>query len=72
MLIVWLDLPYARQHLPALAALMLSGHVRTGDTIDLPMPHPEAWTQTVAYVYTGAGEPTEAMKQNILHFGGRV
>lgn len=66
------DLPYARYYLPALAALMLSGHVRTGDTIDLPMPHPEAWTQTVAYVYTGSGEATEAMKQNILHLGGRV
>lgn len=50
---------------------MLSGHVRTGDIIDLPMPHPEAWTQTVAYVYTGSGELTEAMKQNILHLGGR-
>lgn len=67
-----IHLPYARYYLPALAALMLSGHVRTGDTIDLPMPHPEAWTQTVAYVYTGSGEATEAMKQNILHLGGRV
>ncbi|ROV93418.1 hypothetical protein VMCG_08410 [Cytospora schulzeri] len=67
-----IHLPYARYYLPALAALMLSGHVRTGDTIDLPMPHPEAWTQTVAYVYTGNGEPTEAMRQNILHLGGRA
>lgn len=51
---------------------MLSGHVKTGDTIDLPMPHPEAWTQTVAYSYTGRGELTEAIKQNILHLGGTV
>lgn len=51
---------------------MLSGHVKTGDTIDLPMPHPEAWAQTVSYSYTGKGELTEAMKQNILHLGGTV
>lgn len=69
---VGLDLPYAQTYLPALAVLMLSGHVRTGDTIDLPMPHPEAWTPTVAYAYTGRGELTEAMKQNILHLGGTV
>ncbi|KUI58688.1 hypothetical protein VP1G_05955 [Cytospora mali] len=67
-----IHLPYARYYLPALAALMLSGHVRTGDTIDLPMPRPEAWTQTVAYVYTGSGELTEAMRQNILNLGGRA
>lgn len=66
------DLTYARYYLPALAALMLSRHVRTGDTIDLPLPHPEAWIQTVAYVYTGNGDLTEAVKQNILYLGGRV
>lgn len=69
---IGLDLPYARTFLPALALLMFSGHVKTGDTIDLPMPHPEAWTQTVAYLYTGRGELTQAMKQNILHLGGTV
>lgn len=51
---------------------MLSGHVKSGDTIALPMPHPEAWTQTVAYTYTGKGELTDAIKQNILHLGGSV
>lgn len=51
---------------------MLSGHVKTGDMIVLPMPHPEAWTQTVAYTYTGKGELTHAIKQNILHLGGSV
>lgn len=59
-------------YLPVLAALMLSGHLRMGDSIDLPMPHPEAWCRTVAYVYTGEGELTEAMKQNILHLGGKA
>ncbi len=66
------DLDYARLYLPVLAALMLSGHVRGGDTIDLPLPHPEAWPQTVAYVYTGHGDVTKAVKLNILHLGGRV
>lgn len=67
-----LDLAYARSYLPALAALMLSGHIKTGDAIDLPMPHPEAWPQTLAYVYTGSVELSEAVRQNILHLGGRV
>lgn len=66
------DLQYARVHVPVLAALMLSGHVREGDIIDLPIPHPEAWPQTVAYFYTGLGELTEAIKQNILYLAGKV
>lgn len=51
---------------------MLSGHVKTGDSIDLPMPHPEAWPQTLAYVYMGNGELTEAVRQNVKYLGGRV
>lgn len=51
---------------------MLSGHIKTGDSIDLPMPYPEAWGQTLAYVYTGEAEMTEAIKLNILHLGGRI
>ncbi|KAF3764569.1 hypothetical protein M406DRAFT_322647 [Cryphonectria parasitica EP155] len=58
--------------MPALAALMLSGHVKTGDSIDLPMPHPEVWPQTLAYVYTGSGELSKAVEQNVLHLGGRL
>lgn len=50
---------------------MYSGHVRTGDSIDLPMPHPEAWSQTLAYVYTGSGELTEAVRRNVVHLGGK-
>lgn len=59
-------------HLPILAALMMSGHIDKGDIIDLPLPRPEAWVQTVAYVYTGQGEVTEAIKQNIRHLAGSV
>jgi hypothetical protein len=53
-----------------LAALMLSGHVKQGDLIDLPLPHPEAWPQTVAYVYTGQCDLTAAIRENINYLGG--
>lgn len=66
------DITYARINLPVLAALMVSGHIRKGDIVDLPMPHPEVWPQTVAHVYTGQVELTEAIKENILYLGGRV
>ena len=66
------DFIYVRAYLPVLAALLLSGHVHKGDIIDIPLPHPEAWTQTVAYVYTGQGNLNPAMKQNILQLGGKV
>lgn len=51
---------------------MLSGHIRNGDFIDLPLPSPEAWVDTIAYVYTGQGEITPAMKENISFLAGRV
>ncbi|KAL2757083.1 hypothetical protein ACRALDRAFT_2026998 [Sodiomyces alcalophilus JCM 7366] len=67
-----IHLEYARVHLPVLAALIVSGHIREGDVIDLPLPHPEAWSQTVAYVYTGQGEYTDAIKENILYLAGKA
>ncbi|KAK0657712.1 hypothetical protein B0T16DRAFT_67459 [Cercophora newfieldiana] len=64
---------YACAYLPVLAALIYSGHVKDPrDIIDLPMPHPQVWKRTVAYVYTGQGELTDAIKQNILYLGGKV
>jgi hypothetical protein len=66
------DLRYARAFFPALAALLYSGYIKARDIIDLPLPHPEAWVQTVAYVYTGQGELTEAIEENILYLGGKV
>jgi hypothetical protein len=65
------DIEYALHYLPALAALMLSGHVRKGDAIDLPMPHPEAWKETVTYIYTGLNPPTAAARENISYLAGR-
>jgi hypothetical protein len=59
-------------YLPVLAALMLSGHVRKGDSIDLPMPFPDAWGEVVTYIYTGRGEVTSGVKENILFLAGNV
>ncbi|KAF7888052.1 uncharacterized protein EAF02_002593 [Botrytis sinoallii] len=67
-----IHIEYALHYLPVLAALMLSGHIRKGDSIDLPLPSPEAWVDTIAYVYTAQGEITLAMKENILFLAGRV
>ncbi|KAF7557206.1 hypothetical protein G7046_g6087 [Stylonectria norvegica] len=67
-----IHLEYARAYLPVLAAIILSEIVRPGDTIELPLPHPRAWQDTVAYVYTGRVEVTELIRQNILYLGGKV
>ncbi|KAK4170108.1 hypothetical protein QBC43DRAFT_485 [Cladorrhinum sp. PSN259] len=64
--------PYACAFFPVLAALLYSKHIQPRDIIDLPLPHPEVWGQTVAHVYTGQGELTEAIRQNILYLGGKV
>jgi hypothetical protein len=63
---------YALKYLPILGAIMLSGYIRRGDTIDMPLPHPEAWSDTVAYVYTGAGAVSDAIKANVAHLAGTV
>ncbi|KAI0457417.1 hypothetical protein F5B21DRAFT_93963 [Xylaria acuta] len=63
---------YVTSALPALATLLTSGHIRSGDIVYLPVPHAESWSQTVRYVYTGEGELTVAMRENILYLGGRV
>ncbi|KAK0734810.1 hypothetical protein B0T26DRAFT_82054 [Lasiosphaeria miniovina] len=67
-----IHLRYARAYFPVLAALIYSGHIQARDIIDLPLPHPEAWTQTAAHVYTGQGELTDAVRQNIEYLGGKV
>lgn len=57
--------------MPVLAALLMSGHVREGDRLDVPMPRPEAWLATACYLYTARGELTIAMKENIIHLAGK-
>ncbi|KAI1454850.1 hypothetical protein F4805DRAFT_438160 [Annulohypoxylon moriforme] len=67
-----IHLKYVRVYLPVVAALLVSGHVHEGDVVYLPMPHAESWPQTAQYVYTGQGELTEAIKENILYLAGKV
>ncbi|KAI2640971.1 hypothetical protein GGS21DRAFT_351613 [Xylaria nigripes] len=67
-----IHLQHAVSSLPALAALLTSGHVRSGDIIYLPVPHAESWPQTVRYVYGGQGELTDAVRENITYLGGNV
>ncbi|KAL7926886.1 hypothetical protein ACQKWADRAFT_92216 [Trichoderma austrokoningii] len=67
-----MSLQYARLQLPGLAAIMLSGRVRRGDTIELAMPHPSAWPATAVYIYTGERELlTQSVKENIMYLGGK-
>jgi hypothetical protein len=66
------DVDYALKYLPILGAIMLSGYIRRGDTIDIPLPHPEAWSDTIAYVYTGAGEASDAIRANVAFLAGTV
>lgn len=66
------DIEYALHYLPVLAALMLSGHVRKGDSIDLPVPHPAAWHEVVTYIYTGSGILTSAVRENVLYLAGHA
>ncbi|KAI0839312.1 hypothetical protein F5Y06DRAFT_266507 [Hypoxylon sp. FL0890] len=67
-----IHLKYARAYLPVIAALLVSGHVHEGDVIYLPLPHAEVWPETAQYVYTGQGELTEAIRENILYLAGKV
>ncbi|KAI5467407.1 hypothetical protein BGZ63DRAFT_398985 [Mariannaea sp. PMI_226] len=67
-----MHLEYARKYLPVLASIILSDFVRPGDTIELPLPHPRAWEETVAYTRTGRVELTQPVRQNIIYLGGKV
>ncbi|KAL7956740.1 hypothetical protein V8C34DRAFT_200208 [Trichoderma compactum] len=68
-----INVQYARAQLPALAAIIMSDRVRRGDTIELALPHPQVWPETVAYAYTGEAQLlTEQTKDNILYLGGKI
>jgi hypothetical protein len=66
------DIQYARAHTPALASVLMSDHVRTGDSLDLPVPFPQSWPQTVSYIYAGREEMlTDEVRLNIWYLGGK-
>ena len=66
---------YAILSFPVLGLLMLSGHIRKGDQVDLPLPHPEAWSEAVIWAYTGQSPEeglSEGARANVLYLGGTV
>ncbi|KAH7156362.1 hypothetical protein EDB81DRAFT_840500 [Dactylonectria macrodidyma] len=67
-----IHLEYARLYLPVLAAIILSAIVQPGDTLELPLPYPRAWDETIAYIYTGQVALTPRIRQNILYLGGII
>ncbi|KAF3063367.1 hypothetical protein CFAM422_010029 [Trichoderma lentiforme] len=71
--VVPINVQYARAQLPALAAIIMSDRVRRGDMIELALPHPQVWPETIAYVYTGEAQLlSEQTKENILYLGGKI
>ncbi|TQV96239.1 hypothetical protein V2A60_003331 [Cordyceps javanica] len=74
--VIPMHLQYARHYLPILASIIMQGQHYYGGTferIELPMPHPTAWAETVAWVYTGeATLVTDQVRENVKHFGGRL
>jgi len=67
-----IHIEYALYRAPLLAAILLSGHVGKGDTVEVPMPYPEVWAEVVVWVYTGRGTMTEILAENVEYLGGQV
>ncbi|KAL5606646.1 hypothetical protein BROUX41_003043 [Berkeleyomyces rouxiae] len=67
-----MHLEYARAYLPILASLMLSGHVSEKDDIEICLPCPDAWADTVSHVYTGLPKMNDKIRANSQHLGGRL
>ncbi|KAH7155559.1 hypothetical protein B0J13DRAFT_228558 [Dactylonectria estremocensis] len=67
-----IHLEYARLYLPVLAAIILSAIVQPGDTLELPLPYPQVWDETMAYIYTGQVALTHRVRQNIMYMGGMI
>ncbi|PHH51825.1 hypothetical protein CFIMG_001899RA [Ceratocystis fimbriata CBS 114723] len=65
-------LEYARAYLPLIASLMLSGSVSEQDRVEIELPHPEAWADTVSHVYTGRPEMNWKIYENSRYLGGRM
>ncbi|KAI1261379.1 hypothetical protein F5Y18DRAFT_202990 [Xylariaceae sp. FL1019] len=61
--------------LPALTALLSSGHIHAGDVIYLAVPNADAFAATLRHVSMGKGgaeECSPAVMANISYLGGRV
>lgn len=49
-------------------------HVKRGDTVEIPLPFPEAWEDVVEWVYTGnTGVDVSAeVKEIVEYLGGKI
>jgi hypothetical protein len=72
---------YAVFRLPLLGTMLLSGQVFCGDTLQIPLPHPEVWTAVVGWMYTNKvvrlpgldiHEQAEMVRECIEFLGGHV
>jgi hypothetical protein len=72
---------YAVFRLPLLGSMLLSGQVSCGDTLKMPLPHPEVWTAVVGWMYTSkvvrlpgfeVKEQAQMVRECIEFLGGRV
>lgn len=50
----------------------MSGHVRKGDTVEVPLPYPEAWPGVVEWVYTARCRGDEKVLENVEYLGGKI
>ncbi|KAK7757070.1 hypothetical protein SLS62_001088 [Diatrype stigma] len=62
-----------RDYFPVLTSLLERGHAKKGDVILMPLPYPEAWPQTVQFVYTQKAELlAEEVQANISYLFGQM
>jgi len=73
-ILTWIDIEYALYRAPLLAAILLSGHVRKGDTVEVPVPHPGVWKAVMEWVYTGRGcvVDDKMLTDNLQYLGARL
>ncbi|KAF8446955.1 hypothetical protein BGX38DRAFT_1192332 [Terfezia claveryi] len=66
-----LHIEYATYRVPLLGAILLSGFAQKGDTVEVPVPWPEVWEETVVGIYLGGGLVAEKVKDNLEFLGCR-
>lgn len=68
------DIEYALYRAPLLAAVLLCEHVQRGDTVDIPLPFPEAWDEVVEWMYTGAPgtQVSQQVRETVEYLGGKI
>ncbi|OLL24623.1 hypothetical protein NEOLI_004308 [Neolecta irregularis DAH-3] len=58
---------YASLNTPILHSLLLSGHVKRGDILEIPLPYPEMWIAAVGWIYTRRFAPWPNMEEDEVY-----